>query len=171
MSNENQKPIELTFTEVKAGGGGSYPQFDVWNPKKGSHQVIFGLLVQAKKEFKSVYSSSPFTLVCPTNPAIGITEDIIYTIWAREGTPLYDSLCNCNVGEFIQIKYTGTKPNKAGTRNYDTYYVGKAGQELPEVKKMMEDFFKAKVLEHQAKSKAADGAATGNADAEEPLPF
>lgn len=170
MSNENQKAIELTFTEVKGGGGGSYPQFDVWKPKKGSHQVIFGLLIAAKKDFKSVHNSSPFTIVCPTNPVIGITEDTVYTIWAREGTPLYDSLCNCNVGDFVQVKYTGTKANKAGTRQYDTYYVGKAGQEMPEVKLLMENFYKAKVLEHQAKQENADKA-NSSPDSEEAPPF
>ena len=102
--SENQKPIELTFTEVKGSGGGSYPQFDVWKPKKGSHQLIFGLLIAAKKDFLSVHGSTPFTVVCPTNPAIGINEDTIYTIWARKGTPLYDSLMNCNVGDFVQVK-------------------------------------------------------------------
>lgn len=164
-NNNGRQSQEVTFTEVKTGG--NFAKFPVWSPKKteNNEQQIFGLLIRKQLDVVTEFGGSPFTIVCPKNPAQGMNETKVYTIWARgaqpakgvKSTKLYDALSKIKEGEFIIVQYKGQVKTKDGKRMRDDYYVGVANNNFGDLRTQMTDFYSQKLAEAAAEAGTTDG--------------
>lgn len=173
MSEEN-KSVELTFTEVKAIGT-KFPNFEVWSPKKDSPKILFGLLVKSSPTVRSKHGAAPFVIVCPANPdpRFNMPETKIFCIWATaepKPTQLFDLMSNVKEGSLIQVKYKGQAPTKNPKFPLrDDYSVGEANQKLPDLIAALNKFYVDALAKHAAEVEAAE-ANGGNADSQQEAP-